>query len=109
MVAAIIEQRKDEIAALCRKHRVRALWVFGSEATDAFDPETSDLDFLVDLGEYDQFVHRRFLALLHDLEDLTGLPVDLRTVRSVGNPNFMEELKETRELVYGSPGAEVAA
>jgi predicted nucleotidyltransferase len=53
MVAEIIERNQNEITALCRKHQVRALWVFGSATTDGWDPELSDLDFLVDLGTYD--------------------------------------------------------
>lgn len=105
MVANIIEQKKDEIAALCRQYRVRALWVFGSAVTDAFDPERSDLDFLVDLGDYDEMVHRRFFGLLHELERLLGRQVDLLTVRSIDNPYFEEELQATRMLLYGSPGA----
>ncbi len=48
MLAAIIEDNRDAIAALCRKHRVRALWVFGSATTEAWDPASSDIDFLVD-------------------------------------------------------------
>ncbi len=41
--------RKDEIVALGRRYRVSRLRVFGSAArgTD-FDPERSDVDFLVE-------------------------------------------------------------
>jgi predicted nucleotidyltransferase len=109
MVADIITKNKDEIAALCRKHSVCSLWVFGSAATGAFDPETSDIDVLVDLGEYDDRVHRRFFGLLRDLEELMGRSVDLLTVKSIDNPYFMEELEETRRLIYGPKDAEVAA
>lgn len=109
MVAEIIEQKKDEISALCRKFGVRSLWVFGSAADETFDPTSSDLDFLVDLGEYDPLVHRRCFDLLKSLEELTGRPVELLTVRSIENPYFAEELKETRQLVYGSPDAKAAA
>jgi predicted nucleotidyltransferase len=109
VVADIIEQKRPEIAALCRTHRVRTLWVFGSATTDTWDPETSDVDFLVDLGEYDAQVHRRFFGLLHDLEELTGRSVDLLTVHSIVNPYFREEIDATKELVYGSADAEAAA
>jgi uncharacterized protein len=109
MVADIVEHNKNAIMELCRKHRIRALWIFGSATTDAWNPETSDLDFLVDLGPYDDHVHRRYFGLLQDLEDLTGRPVDLLTVKSVDNPYLREELEETRKLVYGPADAEVAA
>ncbi|HLI19965.1 MAG TPA: DNA polymerase III subunit beta, partial [Stellaceae bacterium] len=45
----LIEARKAEIAALCRRHRVRRLDVFGSAVRAAdFDPAESDIDFLVE-------------------------------------------------------------
>jgi predicted nucleotidyltransferase len=109
VVAEIIEQKKPEIAALCRTHRVRTLWVFGSATTDAWDPKKSDVDFLVDLGEYDAHVHRRFFGLLHDLEELTGRPVDLLTVHSVDNPYLRDDIDATKELLYGPANAEAAA
>jgi hypothetical protein len=48
--AADAPPRPDDPAliALCRRHRVRRLDLFGSAATGAFDPERSDLDFLVE-------------------------------------------------------------
>jgi uncharacterized protein len=109
MVAPIIDDNRDAIAALCRKYRVKALWVFGSAATDAFDHGRSDIDLLVDLGEYDDQVHRRFFGLQHDVEALTGRPVDLITVNSIENPYFREEVLETRKQVYGPTDAEAAA
>jgi uncharacterized protein len=109
MVAPIIEDNRGAIAALCRKHRVVALWVFGSAATSAFDPDRSDIDVLVDIGEYDDQVHRRFFGLQHDLQALTGRPVDLITLNSIENPYFREEILETRKQVYGPTDAEAAA
>lgn len=109
MVVEIVERKKSEIADLCRKHRVRALWIFGSATTDAWDPETSDIDFLVDLGEYDAQVHRRFFGLLHDLEDLTSRAVDLLTVNAIENPYFRDEIDATKVLLYGPADAEAAA
>lgn len=109
MVANSIEEKKDEIAALCREYGVRALWVFGSATTDRFDPATSDIDFLVDLGEYEVAIARRYSGLLHALEAALGRSVDLITVRSTMNPYFREELEETKVLVYGARKAEIPA
>ena len=44
---SLVADRSDEIAALCRRHQVQRLDLFGSAATGDFDPESSDLDFLV--------------------------------------------------------------
>ncbi len=43
-----IEQRREQIEALCREHKLARLLVFGSVLRDDFNPETSDIDFLVD-------------------------------------------------------------
>lgn len=55
----LVANKRDEIAALCRKYNIKRLDLFGSAATGAFDPATSDLDFVVDLGEYESGVARR--------------------------------------------------
>lgn len=55
MIALIVDN-KDTIAELCRRYRIRRLDVFGSAATDTFNPESSDLDFIVNLGDYDATV-----------------------------------------------------
>lgn len=47
MIAPLVAEHADEIAELCRRYQVRKLDLFGSAATDQFDPETSDVDFLV--------------------------------------------------------------
>jgi hypothetical protein len=46
-----ILNRRDDIAALCRQHRARRLELFGSATRADFRPDTSDLDFVVDLPE----------------------------------------------------------
>ena len=102
MVAEIIEQKKDEIAALCRKHKVRALWVFGSATTDAFDPETSDLDFLVDLGDYSSDYASRFFGLRLDLETVTSRSVDLLSIGGFTGEGdgFRDRVESTRVSLY---------
>src|SRR5260370_24749963 len=43
-----IEQRSAQVEALCRKHQVKRLDLFGSPKRGDFDPVTSDLDFFVE-------------------------------------------------------------
>ena len=68
----LIEEHLEEIAALCREFGVARLEVFGTAATGAFDPERSDVDFLVeyapetDLGPW----LRRFFELRERLSEL---------------------------------------
>ena len=49
---SLISDNKQAIANLCREFQIKKLDVFGSASTGAFDSDTSDLAFIVDLGEY---------------------------------------------------------
>src|SRR5690625_7193784 len=40
----------DALATLARRHHVSRLSLFGSAATESFDPERSDADFLVEFS-----------------------------------------------------------
>jgi predicted nucleotidyltransferase len=102
----IIEDKRAEIEALCRRYGIRKLELFGSAATGAFDPATSDLDFIVDLGAYEQGVSHRFLGFADALEALFGRPVDVITEPSNRNPYFRAEVDETRQPVSAATDRE---
>ena len=104
MVSAIAE-RQAELAALCERFGVERLEVFGSGATDdQFDPQASDLDFIVkfradqDLGPW----MRVYFALREELTKLFGYPVDLVMSSAMRNPYFIREANCTRTLLYGA-------
>lgn len=109
VVIALVADKLKEIEALCQKHRIARLDLFGSAATGTFDPATSDLDFLVDLGEYDASVLDRYLGLANDLEALFGHEVDLVTVKSLKNPYFIAALNHTKAMLYEAGDREAAA
>ena len=101
----LIDQRRPEIAALCRRYAVRRLAVFGSAArgTD-FDPATSDADFLVDFdapGEMSAL--RQFFGLAEELEALLGRKVDLaeRAVEDSRNYIRRNTILAEAEPIYG--------
>ncbi|MBV8575147.1 MAG: nucleotidyltransferase domain-containing protein [Acetobacteraceae bacterium] len=48
-----IEQYREKLRALCRCFHVRRLDLFGSAARGDFDPERSDVDFLVEFDRED--------------------------------------------------------
>ncbi len=106
---ALIADHKEEIAALCKKHGIVRLELFGSAATGKFNPETSDLDFIVDLGAYDRNVAVRFLGFADDLEALFGRHVDLLTNDSITNPCLKRSVDRSREMIYAVPDGEAAA
>jgi uncharacterized protein len=98
---AIIERKAEELAALCRRFRVKRLEVFGSAVTDGFRRESSDLDFIVDfggepLGPWGQ----RFLDFADALESLFGRHIDLIMPGSIRNPYFRRAVDASRRLIY---------
>ncbi|MEJ7763543.1 MAG: nucleotidyltransferase domain-containing protein [Thermomicrobiales bacterium] len=97
---ALVSDKRAEVVALCERYGVRRLELFGSAATGTFDPATSDLDFVVDLGEYGPDVAKRYLRFAEALEALFERPVDLLTVPSIRNQYFIDELEATRQVIY---------
>lgn len=97
----LIDQHRDEVAALCRKAGARRLDAFGSAVRADFDPQTSDLDFLVEFDDVPPAAYARaYFALKEGLESLFGRPVDLVTKSSLANPYFRERVTAECQNVY---------
>ncbi len=106
---ALIADNLEAIRDLCRRYGIRKLDLFGSAATGAFNPETSDLDFIVDLGGYEPGVSRRFNRFATALEDLFGHKADLIADEEIENPFFRESVRQQMVNVYGAENRQVAA
>jgi len=97
----LIEARKPEVIALCRVHHVRRLEVFGSAATGDFDPQGSDVDFLVEyLPEATHGFGGDYFGLKQELESLYGRKVDLVMTEAVRNPYFLQGISKDRTVMY---------
>jgi predicted nucleotidyltransferase len=92
----------DDIRALCERYRIQTLYVFGSAVHGTFDPESSDLDFVVDPGEYGHDVASRLFGFSDALERLLGRDLDLITSRSTGDPRFHREVDATKVAIYAA-------
>ncbi len=108
MIAEVADKR-DEIAALCRRYGVRRLELFGSAARGDFDPETSDFDFIYEFDDSTSDLLRRFIGLGDDLEALLGRPVDLMIDKKRTNPYLWASVDRNRELLYGADGTQSEA
>ena len=98
----LITNHSDELAEICRRHHVRRLEVFGSAASDNFDPEKSDIDFLVDYQLLPPSQHAdAYFGLLNDLQSLFGHSIDLVEDKAIENPYFRASVDETRQPIYG--------
>jgi predicted nucleotidyltransferase len=89
---------------------VAKLAVFGSAGRGDFDPETSDVDFVLEFLDYSPGVSNRFIDLADALEHLLGRKVDVLFESVIRDPDLLREVRTTQEVVYRDPkGAEAAA
>jgi predicted nucleotidyltransferase len=102
MIQEITEQ-SAEIEALCRRFHVRRLELFGSAAAGRFNPQSSDLDFLVEFGalQANEYADAYF-GLMEGLANLFKRDVDLVVIGSVKNPYLRESIERSRSLLYAA-------
>jgi predicted nucleotidyltransferase len=98
-----IGKHKQQLHAHCRRFRVKRLELFGSAATGRDLARTSDLDFLVDLGDLPPAEYAdAYFGLKEALERMFSRPVDLLTVSSLRNPFFKQRVEQTKALLYAA-------
>ena len=96
-----LDGKIEQLAELCRRFHVKRLEIFGSAATSGFRTASSDLDFIVDVG--DQLLGpwgKIFLDFADALEALFGRHVDLIMPQSIRNPYFRQAIDASRRLIY---------
>jgi predicted nucleotidyltransferase len=98
----LVVEHLDEVRALCEKYGVKSLAIFGSAVKGTFDPEKSDLDFVVDFLPDPDPIRRgeRYLDLLVELQQLFERNVDLVVGTSIENPYFRQVLELTARELY---------
>ena len=89
------------IIALCKRHKVKKLFAFGSVLTNRFN-EQSDIDLVVDFDKtnVDDYFSN-FFDLKYALESLFEREVDLLEEQSIHNPYLKENIDTTKMLIYG--------
>ena len=91
----------DKIIALCERHRVLSLYVFGSVLTQNFN-SGSDIDFLVQFNTADITDYAtNYFSLKESLESELGRSVDLVEDQSIRNPIFRHNVDRTKVPIYG--------
>ena len=99
----LIEENREALEALCRQFDVARFEVFGSAADDTFDPQRSDLDFLVEFqSQQPESLADNYFGLLFALQELFGRKIDLVTPKSIRNRFFLEAVNQTRQVVYAA-------
>ena len=99
----LIEQRRPELEALCRKYRVKTLEVFGSAADGSWDPACSDLDFLVQfLPEAAARSFWGYFELREALQEVFQRKVDLVMPSAIRNVYFLKAVNRQRKVLYAA-------
>ena len=97
----IIDNNIDQIRALCNKHKVSKLFVFGSVLTDHFE-HSSDVDFVVDFSDVTLFDYAdNYFALKSSLENLLNRQVDLLEDKAIKNPYLRKSIEASKQIIYG--------
>ena len=99
----IFDQKREQLAVLCRQYRVRRLALFGAAVGEDFDPERSDLYFLVEFEPLPPGTYAdTYFGLLEALQQLFGRPVDLVDDSAIKNPYFRESVERSQALLYAA-------
>lgn len=99
----LVKNKLKEIIVVCKQHEVETLSLFGSAANDTMHAE-SDIDFLVQFSDQIDLLDYadNYFALLHKLEELLNMKVDLVSVRSLKNPVLREHIYQSKVDVYAA-------
>lgn len=87
-----------EIAAICRRHGVRELAVFGSVLREDFRPD-SDVDLLVDFVPEARATLFTIARLKYDLQDLLQREVDVLSIHGL-NPVIEKQVLDSARVIY---------
>ena len=98
----LINQNLEHVLALCKKYKVKTMYVFGSILTSRFN-DKSDVDLLVNFSNDIDYLSYadNILDLYADLKSLFGREIDLVDESAIKNPYFKKEIERTKQLIYG--------
>ena len=100
---ADLEEHRDDLQDVCLRFGVRRLEAFGSATGDDFDPQRSDLDFLVEFHPCEPRAHyENYFGLLEALGRLFERQVDLVEPQTIRSPVVRRRADESRILLYAA-------
>lgn len=95
-----LQKYQAAIVKLCKAHKVKSLYAFGSILSDNFNAE-SDIDLIVDFANMDVDDYAdNYFDFKFSLQELFKRPIDLLEEKAIKNPYFHESVNQKRELVY---------
>lgn len=100
----IVKKNKKVLGQIFKNHRIERAYLFGSALKNDFN-KNSDLDFLIKFEDslLDPLEKGELWWNLHDtLRNFFNREIDIITENSLKNPYFIEELEQTKQLIYES-------
>ena len=101
MIHSSVQSKIPAIIQLCKTHKVKRAYAFGSVCTNRFN-EQSDIDLLIsfedglDPVEYGDL----YWSLDEKLPQLLNRHVDLLTEKQLRNPYFIKVMNRTKTAIY---------
>jgi predicted nucleotidyltransferase len=103
----ILKQLTD-FRTLCKTHKVKYLYAFGSSTNDSFDTNKSDIDLLVEIDDPDPIERgEKLISLWDTFENFFHRKVDLLTDSSIRNPYLRKNIDSSKILIYDGEGSKV--
>jgi len=99
----LIEQHREQIAALCRRHGVRRLEVFGSALRDDFDIEGSDVDVVAEFQPQPVGSGlRRYFDFKSGMGAVLNRAVDIVDLASMEDTRLKRIIERTKVPLYAA-------
>jgi predicted nucleotidyltransferase len=99
----VIRPLVSAITEVCRRHGVGWAALVGSSTQPDPAVVPLDVDLLVEFGPDLEGLGSRYLALVEDLEHVTGRQVDIIERDAVQNPFMRAEFERTQVVLYEAP------
>ena len=103
----IVENNIPGIIEMCKKHKLKSLYLFGSANNNKYFNDKSDIDFLYEYdyenypgwenGDFD--IVTNFFTLKESLEKMLGRKVDL-IPNKLKNPYLINSVEKSKKLIY---------
>lgn len=97
-----LKKYMSDIKILCRRNKVRTLYVFGSVLTDEFT-ERSDIDLIVEIDSDDPLEYAdNYFNLKFALEEIFKRQIDLLENKAIKNQYLRENIDKSKSLLYAT-------
>jgi len=96
-----ILKKANDFSILCKSHKVKSLYAFGSSTNNKFNYKESDIDLLVEIDDNDPVERgEKLLSFWDRMESFFNRKVDLLTESSIRNPFLRKNIDSTKVLIY---------